>query len=264
MRFSILIGCAVFATACLFALSSATHSFPLLEGSAFVLVFGGSLGALFVWFDPVQLKWFSRYVREAMVRKSQSRHSLASDLLKISEAYRTRSAELDALLSQASPFLKECVSLLRDGLVEESELGLVLRARVETQVKWREEFAGRIKSFAQVPTALGIVGALFALYQVIESAASGLSHDAVLGAMTFGFVSLFYGILLGTFVLGALSRNLIENARAFRLTHALIALGCRLMAARSNAVLFAEELNSHLAPEDRIDWKEIVSSRSAA
>jgi flagellar motor component MotA len=264
MRFSILIGCVVFALACLYALTSASHSLPLLESSAFVLVFGGSLGALFVWFDHMQLKWFARYVRETWTHQPQSRYALASELLRISEAYRTRSPELDNLLSQASPFLNECVSLLRDGLVDESELGLVLRARVETQVKWREEFAGRLKSFAQVPTALGIVGALFALYQVIESAASGLSHEVILGAMTFGFVSLFYGIMLGTFVMGALSRNLIENARAFRLTHALVGLGCRLMAARSNAVLFAEELNSHLAPEDRINWKDVVSTRSAA
>jgi flagellar motor component MotA len=264
VRFSILIGCAVFATACAFALTNATHSFPFLESSAFVLVFGGSLGALFVWFDSAQLKWFTRFSREALSHRGPSRRSLACDLLKISEAYRTRAPELETLLEQTTPFARECVSLLRDGLVEETELGLVLRARVETQVKWREEFAGRLKSFAQVPTALGLVGALFALYQVIEAAASGLSGDVILSAMTFGFVSLFYGILLGTFVMGALSRTLIESARSFRLTHALIALGCRLMAARSNAVLFAEELNSHLSPEDRIDWKEIVGSRSAA
>jgi chemotaxis protein MotA len=164
----------------------------LLQPTAALIVFGGTLGAVLVQFPADTLRRAFQYLRLVFLRPAASTTRLTDELLRYAgKARRSGLVSLDAELDKVSdPFLRKCLTLAVDGvhapeLRHTMELALDLEAEEENCVARVFEAAG---GFA--PT-IGILGAVIGLIQVMQHL--GDLHEVGRGIAA-AFVATIYGV----------------------------------------------------------------------
>jgi chemotaxis protein MotA len=75
--------------------------------------------------------------------------------------------------------------------------------------------------------------------------------------MSIALVATLYGIALANLIVIPIGENLTAAAKETKRKNVIIIEGIRLIAARTNPIVLAEELNSYLLPRERIDWKNV-------
>ena len=95
--------------------------------------------------------------------------AVIKDLMKLADAYRNESGELQSLVDgQKDLFLKEAMKLLLDELVEPSQLGKILKARAETIFERYNDDAARFKAMGKYPPAMGLMGAVIGMIALLR------------------------------------------------------------------------------------------------
>ena len=164
----------------------------LLQPTAALIVFGGTLGAVLVQFPADVFLSALQYLRLVFFGSVTPDSGLVNDLLRYAgKARRSGIVSLDSDLEKVSdPFLKKCLTLAVDGarspeLRHTMELALDFEAEQENCVPRVFEAAG---GFA--PT-IGILGAVIGLIQVMQHL--GDLHEVGRGIAA-AFVATIYGV----------------------------------------------------------------------
>jgi chemotaxis protein MotA len=223
-------------------------------------IVGCSLVAFAMAFQKAQIKTLWFFVTDLVRGNHTSSHVLVKQIIKVAELHRDHASELDGYLTGVDAFLREGTSMIRDGILDDNQVTQILRARVYADSQFRNELAKKLRSFAQVPVSFGLTGALVAIYLYFRLSVGEAPRAELVDMVSFGFLSLIYGCGVGYVLFSPFSRTLEASASTSRLRMTLVVVGCRLIAQRSNPVLIAEELNSYLTPDERVDWREVVRS----
>jgi chemotaxis protein MotA len=122
----------------------------------------------------------------------------------------------------------------------------------------------KFKTIGKYPPAFGLMGTTLSMITLLQRLGEPGGQKLIGPAMALGLVATFYGLALSNLVFGPMAESLADNARETKLKNTIIVEGVRLIMAKTNPIVLAEELNSFLMPSERIDWKTLQGRGSAA
>jgi chemotaxis protein MotA len=164
----------------------------LLQLTAFVIVVGGTLGAVLVQTPLGDFLFAMRRLKWVLSSPRFDRQPLINDVLEWSRRVRR-----DGLLSLekqaqgvADPFLRKGLTLLVDG-VEPDEIRAIMEVEIDSKLVREERGARVFESMGGYSPTLGILGAVIGLIHVMRN----LSDPSALGAgIAVAFVATIYGV----------------------------------------------------------------------
>ncbi len=126
----------------------------------------------------------------------------------------------------------------------------------ERLFQWSErkiKVANAIRSLSKYPPAFGLVGTVLGLVSLMRAISDGASSSEAGFRMAVALVATLYGLLTANLILNPAGENVLKAASEERKA-AEIALEAVMLAVRGANLLEAQEtLNSHVAPEHRIN-----------
>src|SRR5579862_3347416 len=164
----------------------------ILQPTAAMIVFGGTIGAVMVQFPlPIVLQAFKRLAHVFLDRRNDP-----STLIKELVGYAQR-ARKDGIVSLDSelekikdPFMKKTLMLAVDG-TEPQELRKIMDLELDNQAERSEKIAQVFESAGGFAPTIGIIGAVLGLIQVMQHLQN---IDEVGRGIAVAFVATIYGV----------------------------------------------------------------------
>jgi chemotaxis protein MotA len=141
----------------------------VLQPTAALIVFGGTLGAVLLQFPlPVVLTAF-RQLAQVFFEPKQDPHHVIRELVRFAnQARREGIVSLDRELEKIQePFLKKSLMLAVDG-TEPQELRMMMELGLDNQAEKEEEIPHVFESAGGFSPTIGIIGAVLGLIQVMQ------------------------------------------------------------------------------------------------
>ncbi len=183
----------------------------LLQPTAAVVVFGGTMAALLVSYPAATLKRTVVAIWKAFVFEPPAVRALAEELTQLSIRSKRRGLmSLETVAAETSDrFLGRALSLATDGLPPEA-----VRRAMETDIRVtedaEEEAARVLEAAAGYTPTLGILGAVLGLIHVMEN----LAAPSKLGAgIAVAFVATIYGVAAANLLLMPLAAKIRGTIR---------------------------------------------------
>lgn len=164
----------------------------ILQPTAAMIVFGGTLGAVMLQFPlPVVLQAMRRF-GSVFISPQQNPQGTIRRLVKYAQKARKEGiVSLDAELPQIEdPFLKKSLMLAVDG-TEPEELRKILELELDNQAEYEEQVPQVFESAGGFAPTVGIIGAVLGLIQVMQHLDK---IDEVGRGIAVAFVATIYGV----------------------------------------------------------------------
>jgi chemotaxis protein MotA len=164
----------------------------ILQPTAAMIVFGGTLGAVLIQFPlPVFLAAFKRLATVFFERKSRAANWVSELVKYANQARREGIVSLDSELTQITePFLKKSLMLAVDG-TEPHELRKMMELEMSNQAERDDRLPAVFESAGGFSPTVGIIGAVLGLIQVMQH----LDQIEEVGrGIAVAFVATIYGV----------------------------------------------------------------------
>ena len=164
----------------------------VLQPTAALIVFGGTLGAILVQFPPRTVFAAFRSILQVFAGSGKRDAQLVEQLVEFAnKARRQGVVSLDAdLKAIADPFLKQTLMLAVDG-AEPSDLRNIMRVNMESLGEQEERLPAVFESAGGFSPTIGILGAVLGLIQVMQH----LDDIQEVGrGIAVAFVATIYGV----------------------------------------------------------------------
>lgn len=267
MNFLSLLGFVLAALVFGFGVATATDTpARFLDLHAILIVFGGSMAASSIAFQLDRiLVLFRVFFRRVLHGQKTDYVVVIRELMRIAEIARSRPAELPKVVEETREhFLKEALTIGMENIMDRPRLEKVLRSRVITQHHRYQEEAIKFRTVGKYPPAFGLMGTTLGMISLLQRLGEPGGQKLIGPSMSVALVATFYGIALANLVFGPIAENLLDSARETKLKHQIIVEGVLLIMDKVNPIVVAEELNSYLLPNERLDWKSVIGGGSGA
>ncbi len=253
---SILFAAGVFIAA---ILTSTEDPTAMLDMHGMMIVIGGTIGASSVSFQLDRVFLMLKVFWKRNIRgKKPDYIACIKELMKLAELYRNDSSELKLQVESCSdPFMREAMTALLDRVIENEKLIKVLVRRVNTMYERYKADANRFTSMGKYPPAMGLMGAVLGMIALLGGLGKPGAEAGVGPAMSVALIATFYGIAIANLMIIPIGESLGEAAKEALTKNKIIVEGVRLISEKTNPIILAEELNSYLLPNERIDWKNL-------
>ncbi len=164
----------------------------VLQPTAAIIVFGGTLGAVLLQFPtPVVTRAFRQLIQVFFEQQRDPRETVRQLVAFANKARRNGMISLDADLPGISdPFLKKSLMLAVDG-TEPHELRKMMQLEIENQAEHEENIPKVFESAGGFAPTIGIIGAVLGLIQVMQH----LDNINEVGkGIAVAFVATVYGV----------------------------------------------------------------------
>jgi chemotaxis protein MotA len=164
----------------------------VLQPTAAIIVFGGTLGAVLLQFPtPIVARAFRQLVQVFFEQKRDPRATVQQLVAFANKARRNGMISLDADLPNVhDPFLKKSLMLAVDG-TEPQELRKMMQLEIENQAEHEENIPKVFESAGGFAPTIGIIGAVLGLIQVMQH----LDNINEVGkGIAVAFVATVYGV----------------------------------------------------------------------
>jgi chemotaxis protein MotA len=159
--------------------------------------------------------------------------------------------EFDKVLRSDS-YLSRAIRMVVDGMVPEN-IEHLLKQEIDTSVHRQEQAVSILRRAAEIAPAMGLIGTLVGLVQMLAK----LSDPASIGpSMALALLTTFYGALLGTVVLTPLATKLEKRTDEEVTQKVLVLSAVMSMAKQENTRHLETQLNTLLAPKNRVIYFE--------
>jgi chemotaxis protein MotA len=164
----------------------------ILQPTAAIIVFGGTLGAVLLQFPlGVVISAFRRLIH-VFIEPQQNPQATIEELVKYAnQARREGIVSLDSTLEKIeNPFLKKSLMLAVDG-TEPQELRKMMELELDNQAEHEEKIPQVFESAGGFSPTVGIIGAVLGLIQVMQHLDK---IDEVGKGIAVAFVATIYGV----------------------------------------------------------------------
>jgi chemotaxis protein MotA len=164
----------------------------VLQPTAAMIVFGGTLGAVLLQFPlPIIILAF-RQLGTVFVSPDRNQQEIIRELVQYAQmARRNGIVSLDAVLPEiADPFLQRSLMLAVDG-TEPQELRKIMELELDNQSEYEEQVPQVFESAGGFSPTVGIIGAVLGLIQVMQHLDK---IDEVGKGIAVAFVATIYGV----------------------------------------------------------------------
>lgn len=226
-----------------------------LDVPSFIIVFGGTFAITLTATTWADFANAMRVMTSTFRVMHTEQRVYAKKLLDLAMLARQRGLvnlqQYEAAL-RSDGFLRQAVRLVADGIKTE-EIEHLLKQEIDTTLQRQEQAVRVLRRAAEIAPAMGLIGTLVGLVQMLAK----LEDPSSIGpSMALALLTTFYGALLGTVILTPLATKL-EKRTDEDLTQKVLVLSAALSIARQeNPRLLEIQLNSLLAPKNRIKYFE--------
>jgi len=224
---------------------------------AFILVFGGTLGATLISF-PLRtfIRGFVGGLQTVFTEPVYHERSTIQTLVSFAE--KARREGLLALENEAAAledeFMRKGIQLVIDGRDTD-----IIRKILETEVSFVQERNSKAElvymTLGGYSPTLGIIGTVLGLIAMLKGLAGASSGGNVTGsigtATAQAFVATFFGILLANLLWLPIGSKIKERNTQLLLVREIMIEGILSIQAGDNPRLLEEKLNAFLDPADR-------------
>lgn len=164
----------------------------VLQPTAAMIVFGGTLGAVMLQFPLSVILQAVRHLGSVFLSPNQAPQETIQRLVQYAQkARREGIVSLDADLDQiADPFLKKSLMLAVDG-TEPEELRKIMELELDNQAEYEDQVPQVFESAGGFAPTIGIIGAVLGLIQVMQHLDK---IDEVGKGIAVAFVATIYGV----------------------------------------------------------------------
>ena len=232
-----------------------------VDFTSIFIVLGGTFAsaAISVQF-PRLLKLFKLFMTKLVKGRTVDYQSVIKEVLKLSDAFYSKKNLSEFKETIEDPFLKECLELYIDELVDDERFIRMLKDRTRNMKKSLGMDVNRFKNIGKYPPAFGMMGTTMGMV-VLLSGLGGKDAMKTMGpAMAVCLITTLYGVIVANVMIVPVSENIEDSAAEIHLKNTIIVEGLALILANTPPPVLAEELNSHLEDKDRLDWKEVLSA----
>ncbi len=225
--------------------------FAFMDGPAMLIVVGGTFAITLICYSTHDVLRAQSVMAKAVFHRLPEPTAAAISMVDLSEA-----ARRDGLLSLQpivdemphSPFLQKALSLVIDGTALD-DVERIMRRELNAMTLRHEKSAGVFRKAAEVSPAMGLIGTLVGLVQMLGN----LEDPSTIGpAMAIALLTTFYGAILANMVFAPLASKLERNSDEEALVQNLYLLGAVSIGRRENPRHLEAMLNSLLPPSARL------------
>ena len=198
------------------------------------------------------------FIRRFLFGQKYNYKKLIMEVMEITESYRKGEPLESQGVKTKDDFLQESLMLLSDGILEKEAAVNMLIMRNENMQIINDEEAGKFKTLAKFPPAFGMIGTTMGMIALLANLGGEDALKLIGPAMAVALITTLYGALLANLVFIPIAENLMNNSEEMYKKNEIIIEGVKLMLAKTNPIIVAEQLNSYLPPAERLDWKEVV------
>jgi chemotaxis protein MotA len=164
----------------------------VIQPTAAMIVFGGSLGAILIQYPLAVVSKAFRELAQVFLEPEQDARSTVATLVKYAnQARREGIISLDKELANIhEPFLRRSLMLAVDG-TDPQELRKIMELELDNQAEYEEKIPEVFESAGGFSPTIGIIGAVLGLIQVMQH----LDKMAEVGkGIAVAFVATIYGV----------------------------------------------------------------------
>ena len=223
---------------------SAFVDFPSL-----LIVLGGTLGAIFVFFPMENLMGLGGVIRNVFFAKPAQSSTLIATIIDF--AGRARREGILSLQNAGNEtddtFFVKGINLVVDG-IEESVIEEILTTEIDFLEDRHKKGADMLATMGALSPAFGMIGTLIGLVIMLQN----LEDTSAIGpAMAIALITTFYGAVLANVVFIPFSGKLRQRSAQEMLLKRLTLEGVLAISSGNNPRVVEQKLNSYLAPKLR-------------
>lgn len=222
----------------------------LLQFTAFVIVFGGTVGAMILGSRSLDVLNFPAHLRKIYRRPELYPQDIIPQLVRFAEkARREGLLSLEREVPQArDSFLKQGLQLVADGTDPEI-VKSILSIQLDRQAARHDRVAKLYEAGGGYAPTIGIIGAVLGLISVMEHLDGGIAEIG--HGIAVAFVATIYGLVLANLCLFPMASKLRLRSEEELLVRELILEGILSIQAGDNPRILEERLKAFLSSEER-------------
>ncbi|HBL83402.1 MAG: hypothetical protein A2Y17_04425 [Clostridiales bacterium GWF2_38_85] len=221
----------------------------LLLLNAFIIVAGGTFGAIFVSYGINQIKAFPKLLAEIFIAPKSTINQTIEYLITLSQT-----AKQNGLLSlekavlsndpkkQIDPFLKRGILSVVDG-TDPEKISEILQSDIYVYEQNKLINIQMFDSLAAYAPAFGMVGTIVGLIQVLQAGMD--SPEQLTKAIGVAFITTLYGVLLANLIFTPASTKLRARLSTYRLEKEMIIEAVCAIRNGVNPKMLKEQLSSY-------------------
>ena len=220
---------------------------------AILIVIGGTFGVTMISFSLSDIARVPSIVAKALLRSIPDAGSTAMHMLRLSELARKRGIlGLDTMLDtmRHQPFVHKAISLAVDGTPVD-EIHGILQREINEMAERHMRSANVLRKSAEVAPAMGLIGTLIGLVQMLGN----LNDPSSIGpGLAVALLTTFYGAVLANMVFAPLASKLERNTAEETLIANVYMTAAESICRKDNPRRLELLLNAMLPPAQRIDY----------
>ena len=220
---------------------------------AVLIVLGGTFGVTTISFSLGDLIRMPAVVLKALFHSIPDSSTTALHMLRLAELARKRGIlGLDQILEtmRHEPFVHKAVTLAVDGAPVD-EIRTIMQREINEMADRHMRSAGVLRRAAEVAPAMGLIGTLIGLVQMLGN----LNDPSTIGpGLAVALLTTFYGAVLANMVFAPLASKLERNTAAEILIANVYVLAAESICRKDNPRRLELLLNAMLPPAKRIQY----------
>jgi chemotaxis protein MotA len=214
-----------------------------------LIVVGGTLGVVFVFFPLENLLGLGGIIRNVFLTKPRQTSTLIATIIDF--AGRARREGILSLQNVSNeiddPFFVKGIGLVVDG-IEESVVEEIMATEIDFVEDRHKKGADMFAAMGAISPAMGMIGTLIGLVIMLQN----LQDTSAIGpAMAIALITTFYGAVLANVIFIPFSGKLRIRSDQEVFQRKLTMEGVLSIAAGNNPRVVEQKLNSYLAPKLR-------------
>lgn len=224
-----------------------------LDAPALLIVFGGTFAVTAMSFSLNELLRTPLVTLKAMFYSPLDAGLAASQILELAELARSKGAlALQSVQPRLAslPFLHQGITMVVDGSTGD-EIEKVLNHQVNAIAARHAKAAGVLRKAAEVSPAMGLIGTLIGLVQMLGQ----LDDPSSIGpSMAVALLTTFYGAVLSNMVFSPLAAKLERNSDEEALLNTIFLTGVTSIGRKENPRRLEMLVNTLLPPAQRVQF----------
>lgn len=234
------------------AMSISGSSAAFLDIPSVLIVMGGTFAVTLVCYSLRDMLRSREVIGNVLLRPARNAQTAAVWMLHLSEIARAKGVlALESGLAEMrrEPFLHKAVQMVVDGSPAE-EVERIMRQEMAATAMRQTQTAGMLRKAAEVAPAMGLIGTLVGLVQMLGR----LSDPSSIGpAMAVALLTTFYGAVLAYMVFAPLASKLERNMGEDQMVSQIYLIGAASIARQEHPRRTEMQINTVLPPAQRID-----------
>ena len=233
----------------LIILGMGSYVSAFVDFPSMLIVLGGTLGAIFVFFPLENLMGLGGIIRNVFFAQPKPTTTLIVTIIDFAGRARREGilSLQNASAESEDPFLVQGINLVVDG-IEEMVIEQIMANEIDYVEDRHKNGADMLSSMGALSPAFGMIGTLIGLVIMLQN----LQDTAAIGpAMAVALITTFYGALLANLVFIPFAGKLKARSASEMLLRRLTLEGVIAIAQGNNPRVVEQKLNSFLAPKLR-------------